>query len=46
MILEDRTVRAKLVQGARSLAADHDIKRTAMMLKELYESLVSGGVAR
>ncbi|MGQ9588302.1 MAG: glycosyltransferase family 4 protein [Thermoplasmata archaeon] len=46
LILEDESARARLVEGAKSLAADHDIKRTAFMLKELYESLVSGGLAR
>ena len=43
LVLDDPGLRRKLVDGARSLAADHDMKKTALMLKELYETLASGG---
>lgn len=43
LVLDDSNIRKKLAEGARSLAADHDIKKTARMLKELYESLAAGG---
>jgi len=36
-------LRIKIVEGSKQLAAEHDIKRTAQMLKEPYESLVAGG---
>jgi glycosyltransferase involved in cell wall biosynthesis len=42
-ILCDASLRGRLSEGARALAADHDMKKTAAMLKELYESLASGG---
>jgi len=45
-MLDDERLRRNLVDGARLLAKEHDIKKTAIMLKELYESLVSGGAAR
>ena len=45
-MLDDERLRRNLVDGARLLAKEHDIKKTAVMLKELYESLVSGGAAR
>jgi 1,2-diacylglycerol-3-alpha-glucose alpha-1,2-glucosyltransferase len=43
MILDDRSIGRKMVDGAGALAAEHDIRKTAVMLKELYESLVAGG---
>lgn len=42
-LVDDQNARSRMVDGARQLAAEHDIKRTAGMLKELYESLASGG---
>ncbi len=36
-------MRIKMVEGSKQLAAEHDIKRTAQMLKEPHESLVAGG---
>lgn len=42
-LLDDESSRARLVAGAKQLAKEHDIRRTAEMLKELYESLVAGG---
>ncbi len=42
-ILGDASLRARLSEGARALAAEHDMKKTAVMLKELYEMLASGG---
>lgn len=42
MVLDDDRLRTRLIEGSRSLAADHDIKKTAIMLKDLYESLASG----
>jgi len=42
LILDDSPLRSRLVGGAKSLAEDHDIKKTAKMLKELYESLAKG----
>jgi ABC-type methionine transport system ATPase subunit len=42
-LLNDSRLRIKMVEGSNQLAAEHDIKRTAQMLKELYESLVAGG---
>lgn len=44
-LLDDSQARSRMIDGARELAAEHDIKKTARMLKELYESLVSGGPA-
>lgn len=43
MLLDDDSLRTRYVKGARLLASEHDIKKTAIMLKELYESLGSGG---
>lgn len=43
-LADDRVLRDRMVHGARSLAEGHDIKRTALMLKELYESLAQGRV--
>lgn len=42
MVLDDDGLRNRLIEGSSSLAADHDIKKTALMLKDLYESLASG----
>jgi len=42
-LLADPKLRNKMVEGSKQLAAEHDIKRTAQMLKELYESLAVGG---
>lgn len=42
-MLADDGLRSRLVDGAKLLAGDHDIKKTALMLKDLYESLASGG---
>jgi 1,2-diacylglycerol-3-alpha-glucose alpha-1,2-glucosyltransferase len=44
-MLDDDALRGRLADGARLLAAEHDIKKTAVMLKDLYESLASGGGA-
>lgn len=41
-ILGDEPLRRKMIAGAASLAEEHDIKKTAQMLKELYESLAAG----
>ncbi len=45
VLLDDEGQRRKFVAGARSLAEEHDIKKTALMLKALYESLAAGGEA-
>jgi 1,2-diacylglycerol-3-alpha-glucose alpha-1,2-glucosyltransferase len=46
-IIDDDGLRRRLVDGAGQLADEHDIRKTALMLKELYESLVSrGGTTR
>ncbi len=42
-ILDDPALRNDLVRGAQTLAAEHDIKKTALMLKQLYETLATGG---
>jgi len=42
-ILDDQSLRGKLVTGAKKLAEEHDMKKTVLMLKELYETLASGG---
>ncbi len=42
-ILDSSSLRTQLVSGAKRLAEEHDIRKTAIMLKELYESLASGG---
>ncbi|OGS42362.1 MAG: hypothetical protein A3K67_05140 [Euryarchaeota archaeon RBG_16_62_10] len=41
-MLDDDGHRKRMAEGARLLAAEHDIMNTALMLKELYESLASG----
>ncbi len=43
LMLDDERLRRDLVKGSADLAAEHDMKRTAGMLKELYESLAAGG---
>ena len=45
-LLDDRSLRSRMVDGASLLADEQDIKKTALMLKELYESLAGGGQAR
>jgi len=43
-ILDDAALRSKLTDGAKALAEEHDIKKTALMLMELYETMLSGGI--
>lgn len=43
-LIDDAPLRARMAEGARSLAEEHDMKKTALMLKELYEEMASGGV--
>jgi len=45
-LLDDNALRARMIKGAKLLASEQDMKKTALMLKELYESLASGGQAR
>jgi len=45
-LLDDSALRTRMVEGAKLLASEQDMKKTALMLKELYESLASGGQAR
>ena len=45
-MLDNSTLRDQLVSGAARLSMEHDIKKTAVMLKELYESLAAGGRQR
>lgn len=42
-MLDDETLRRSLVKGSAELAEEHDMKKTAVMLKELYEALARGG---
>jgi len=42
-ILDDTKLRYDLEGGARLLAEEQDMKKTALMLKELYETLATGG---
>lgn len=42
LLVDDREARRRLAEGALRLAEEHDIRKTARMLKELYEELVSG----
>ncbi len=44
-IIDDAGLRRRLIDGAGQLASEHDIGKTALMLKELYESLLAGGGA-
>ncbi len=41
-LVDDAQLRGRMVQGARDLAGEHDIRKTAAMLKELYEGLAKG----
>jgi 1,2-diacylglycerol-3-alpha-glucose alpha-1,2-glucosyltransferase len=41
-LLDDEELRARMVEGALKLAAEHDMKITARMLKDLYEQLAEG----
>ena len=41
-MLDDEGLRRKLVQGAAALADQNDIRKTAVMLKDLYEKLARG----
>ena len=41
-LIDDRSLRARMAEGARSLAEGHDMKKTALMLKELYEDMARG----
>jgi len=41
-LLDDDGHRRRMIEGAKALAAEHDIKKTALMLKDLYEGLASG----
>lgn len=43
LLLEDASLRARMSAGAMALAEDHDIRKTAAMLKSLYEELASRG---
>jgi glycosyltransferase involved in cell wall biosynthesis len=45
-MLDSTSLRDQLICGAARLAEEHDIKKTAVMLKELYESLAEGGRPR
>ena len=42
-LLDDPRLRQKMVEGSAALAEAHDIKKTAMMLIQLYETLKEGG---
>ncbi len=41
-MLDDSTLRDRMSEGALSLAEEHDMKKTAVMLKQLYEDLAAG----
>lgn len=41
MLLDDDGLRARMADGAMALAEEHDIRKTATMLKALYEELAS-----
>jgi 1,2-diacylglycerol-3-alpha-glucose alpha-1,2-glucosyltransferase len=43
VLLDDAGQRDRFIRGAQLLAAEHDIKKTAVMLKDLYEALATGG---
>ena len=45
-LIDDAQLRTRMKEGAKLLASEQDMKKTALMLKELYESLASGGQAR
>lgn len=41
-LLDDGSLRSRMVAGAKRLAEEQDMKKTAAMLKELYENLAGG----
>lgn len=41
-LVDDDSLRRRMVDGAKELADEHDIKKAAAMLKDLYEELASG----
>jgi 1,2-diacylglycerol-3-alpha-glucose alpha-1,2-glucosyltransferase len=41
-LLDDGSLRSRMVTGAKLLAEEQDMKKTAAMLKELYENLAGG----
>ncbi len=41
-MLDDQSLRSRLVRGAADLASENDIGKTALMLKDLYEQLARG----
>lgn len=41
-LLDDPSLRERMTEGALALASEHDMKKTAQMLKELYEELALG----
>lgn len=41
-VLDDEALRRRMSTGAQALAEEHDIRRTAGLLKALYEELVEG----
>jgi 1,2-diacylglycerol-3-alpha-glucose alpha-1,2-glucosyltransferase len=41
-LVDDEALRARMVDGAAGLAAEHDMKIAAKMLKDLYEELAEG----
>lgn len=41
-LLDDGSLRSRMVTGAKRLAEEQDMKKTAAMLKELYENLAGG----
>ncbi len=43
-LIDDQGLRSTMAEGARSLAQEHDMKKTALMLKELYEGMAEGRV--
>ena len=45
-LLDDEKLRTKMIDGAKLLADEQDMKKMVLMLKELYESLAAGGRAR
>ena len=42
LLLDDEQLRSRMVDGAAELAEEHDIRKAAAMLKELYEELAEG----
>ncbi len=43
-LVDDAQLRERMSRGALALAEEHDIKKTAAMLKDLYEGLAKGRV--